>query len=206
MTRLNIAKGVARGLTYIHDKKYVHGNIKPSNVLLNVDMEPVISDFGLHELVSGKHSRKSVGPARHFGSKRSTPSHEDSHETGSPYVGPAGFVGCTSPYHAPESLNNLKPSPKWDVYSFGVLLLELLTGKVFSDRELSQWTAGSVVEDPDRVLRMADMAIRGDVAANEEVVLAWFKLGFSCASLVPQKRPCMRDALHVLEKFPCCSK
>ncbi|XP_057788214.1 receptor protein kinase-like protein At4g34220 [Salvia miltiorrhiza] len=206
MTRLNIVKGVARGLAYIHDKKNVHGNIKPTNILLTPDMEPVISDFGLHGLIYGKHAPKPDCPARHFGSRRSTPFQEDLHETGSPYIGPAGFVGCTSPYHAPESLNNVKPNPKWDVYSFGILLLELLTGKVFSDRDLSQWTAGSVVEDPDRILRMADMAIRGDVAAHREAMMAWFKLGLSCASLVPQKRPCMRDALHVLEKYPCCSK
>ncbi|KAH6773087.1 hypothetical protein C2S52_004059 [Perilla frutescens var. hirtella] len=206
-TRLKIAKGVARGLTYIHDKKNVHGNIKPSNILLTADMEPVISDFGLHWLIHGKHTHKPGVPARHFGSKRSsTSSYDDLHDTGSPYIGPVGFVGCTSPYHAPESLNNLKPNYKWDVYSFGILLLELLTGKVFSDRELSQWTAGSVAEDPARVLGMADVAIRGDVVAREEAMLAWFKLGFSCASLVPQKRPCMRDALHVLEKIPCCSK
>ncbi|KAL1564500.1 putative LRR receptor-like serine/threonine-protein kinase [Salvia divinorum] len=204
MTRVNIAKGVAKGLTYIHEKKNVHGNIKPSNILLTADMEPVISDFGLRGLIYGKHAHKSDGPARHFGSRRSTPLHEDLHENGSPCIGPAVFVGCTSPYHAPESLNNLKPNPKWDVYSFGILLLELLTGKVFSDRDLSQWTVGSVAEDPDRVLMMADMAIRGDVATHKEAILAWFKLGFSCTSLVPQKRPCMREALHVLEKYPCC--
>ncbi|KAK6159265.1 hypothetical protein DH2020_006579 [Rehmannia glutinosa] len=207
-TRLKIAKGVARGLTYIHDKKNVHGNIKPSNILLTSDMEPIISDFGLHWLIHGKHSRKSDGPARHFGSKRSNSSRDDLHSQlfeGSPCIAPVGFVGCTSPYHAPESLNNLKPNPKWDVYSFGILLLELLTGKVFSDRELSQWTAGSVSEDPGRVLRMADVALRGDVVGREEAMLAWFKLGFSCASLAPQKRPSMKDALHVLDKIPCCS-
>ncbi|KAL2254608.1 probable LRR receptor-like serine/threonine-protein kinase At4g37250 [Sesamum indicum] len=201
-TRIKIAKGVARGLAYIHDKKNVHGNIKPSNILLTPDMEPMVCDFGLHWLIHGKHTRKSDGSARHFGSKRSTDDLYDQSINGSPYIAPAGFVGCTSPYHAPESLNNLKPSPKWDVYSFGILLLELLTGKVFSDRELSQWNVGSVAEDPNQVLRMADVAIRGDVAGREEAMLAWFKLGFSCASLVPQKRPCMKDAVHVLEKTP----
>ncbi|XP_022868246.1 probable LRR receptor-like serine/threonine-protein kinase At4g37250 [Olea europaea var. sylvestris] len=204
--RLKIAKGVARGLTYIHEKKHVHGNIKPSNILLTAEMEPVISDLGIHWLIYGKRSLKSDSSARHYGSKRSTSSHDNVHDhqsiNGSPSIAPVVFVGCTSPYHAPESHKNLKPNPKWDVYSFGILLLELITGKVFSDRELSQWTSDSVVQDPNWVLRMADMAIRGDVAIQEEAMLSLFKLGFSCASLVPKKRPSMKDALHVLEKMP----
>ncbi|KAK4378463.1 hypothetical protein RND71_000325 [Anisodus tanguticus] len=197
--RLKIAKGIAIGLTYIHEKRYVHGNIKPSNILLTPDMEPIISDLGLHGLMHGKNSSKPDNSARHFGSKRSTSSRDGLHDQpvhGSPYITPAGFVGCTSPYHAPESLESLKPSPKWDVYSFGIVLLELLTGKVFSDQELSQWTTGSVVDDKNRVLRMAD------VESREETTVSLFKLGFSCASLNPQKRPTMKDALHVLDKVP----
>ncbi|KAJ8530046.1 hypothetical protein K7X08_036881 [Anisodus acutangulus] len=203
--RLKIAKGIARGLTYIHEKRHVHGNIKPSNILLTPDMEPIISDLGLHGLMHAKNSCKPDNSARHFGSKRSTSSRDGLHDQpvhGSPHIAPAGFVGCTSPYHAPESLESLKPSPKWDVYSFGIVLLELLTGKVFSDRELSQWTTGSVVDDKNRVLRMADVAIRADVESREETTVSLFKLGFSCASLNPQKRPTMKDALHVLDKVP----
>ncbi|OIT02722.1 PREDICTED: probable LRR receptor-like serine/threonine-protein kinase At4g37250 [Nicotiana attenuata] len=203
--RLKIAKGIARGLTYIHEKKHVHGNIKPSNILLTQNMEPIISDLGLHGLMHGKNSCKPDNSARHFGSKRSTSSRDGLHDQpvhGSPYIAPAGFVGCTSPYHAPESLQSLKPSPKWDVYSFGIVLLELLTGKVFSDRELSQWTTGSVVDDKNRVLRMADVAIKADVESKEETTVSLFKLGFSCASLNPQKRPTMKDALHMLDKVP----
>ncbi|KAG9130307.1 hypothetical protein Leryth_004315 [Lithospermum erythrorhizon] len=206
--RLKIARGVARGLSYIHDKKHVHGNIKPSNILLNQEMEPVISDFGLQWLIYGKQNLKSDGSsARHFGSKRSTSSNYDHSVHDSPYIAPSGFIGCTSPYHAPESLQNLKPNPKWDVYSFGILLLELLTGKVYSDRELSQWSTttitGSVEEDKHQVLRMVDGAIRGEVQfSKEEHTLACFKLGFSCASLNPQKRPSMKYAFQVLEKIP----
>ncbi|GFS40068.1 hypothetical protein Acr_00g0066510 [Actinidia rufa] len=92
----------------------------------------------------------------------------------SPYT---GFISCTSPYHSPESLENLKPDTKWDIYSFGIVLLELLTGRVFSDQELSQWTAGSVVENKDLVLGIADVAIRADVEGREDVILACFKLG-----------------------------
>lgn len=204
--RLKIAKGIARGLTYIHEKKHVHGNIKPSNILFTPDMEPIISDLGLHGLMHGKNTCKPDNSARHFGSKRSTSSRDGLNDQpvhhGSPYIAPAGFVGCTSPYHAPESLESLKPSPKWDVYSFGIVLLELLTGKVFSDRELSQWTTGSVDDDVNWVLRMADVAIRADVESREETTVSLFKLGFSCASLNPTKRPTMKDVLHVLDKVP----
>ncbi|KAL0431529.1 UNVERIFIED_CONTAM: putative LRR receptor-like serine/threonine-protein kinase [Sesamum radiatum] len=62
--RLKIAKGVARGLYYIHEKKHVHGNLKPSNILLDLDMEPKIGDFGLERLVTGDNSSKPGGSAR----------------------------------------------------------------------------------------------------------------------------------------------
>ncbi|KAK1417521.1 hypothetical protein QVD17_26650 [Tagetes erecta] len=213
--RLKIAKGVAMGLAYIHEKKHVHGNIKPSNILLTSEMDPVISDFGLEWLISGKHSYKTKGSHRHFGSKRSISSreelmiHNDYHHSAnsSPYMAPAsGLLGCTSPYHAPESMKSLKPNPKWDVYSFGIVLLELISGKVFSERELGQWYAdSSSIEDEKSILRLADMSIRTDIDGRRDATLACFKLGFSCASLNPQKRPSMKEALQILEKIPSSS-
>ncbi|XP_024980438.1 probable LRR receptor-like serine/threonine-protein kinase At4g37250, partial [Cynara cardunculus var. scolymus] len=213
--RLKIAKGVAMGLAYIHEKKHVHGNIKPSNILLTSEMDPVISDFGLEWLISGKHNYKTKGSNRHFGSKRSISSreemmiHHDYHHSASssPYMAPAtGLLGCTSPYHAPESMKSLKLNPKWDVYSFGIVLLELISGKVFSERELGLWnTASSDIEDENSILKLVDMSIRSDIDGRRDATLACFKLGFSCASLNPQKRPSMKEALQVLEKIPCSS-
>ncbi|XP_074275521.1 receptor protein kinase-like protein At4g34220 [Silene latifolia] len=198
--RLRIARGVARGLSHIHEKRYVHANIKPSNILLTQDMEPLISDLGLGLLVYGNNSSKS---SRQFGSKRSMGSYDGTQDlsiSGSPYINPFGTNGAGSPYLAPESLKNLKPSPKWDVYSFGIVLLELLTGKVYLDRELGQWTPSSGVEDRYWVLRIADVALRAEIQGKEEAMMGIFKLGFSCAALVPQKRPSMKDALQILEK------
>ncbi|KAI7744397.1 hypothetical protein M8C21_014297 [Ambrosia artemisiifolia] len=213
--RLKIAKGIAMGLAYIHEKKHVHGNIKPSNILLTSEMDPIISDFGLEWLISGKHNYKAKGSNRHFGSKRSISSreemmiHHDYHHSAnsSPYMAPAsGLLGCTSPYHAPESMKSLKPNPKWDVYSFGIVLLELISGKVFSERELGQWYADSSnFEDESSILRLADMSIRTDINGRRDATLVCFKLGFSCASLSPQKRPSMKEALHILEKIPSIS-
>nr|KYP75327.1 Receptor protein kinase-like protein At4g34220 family [Cajanus cajan] len=160
--RLKIAKGVARGLAFIHEKKHVHGNVKPSNILLNSEMEAVISDFGVDRLLT---------------------------------------VGLMA-YQAPETFKNIKASNKWDVYSFGVVLLELLTGRVLLERELEQWhEPGSVEEEKNRVLKMADVAIKCDMETRESVLLAWFKLGLSCACPVPQKRPSMKEALQILDKI-----
>ncbi|XWS62947.1 hypothetical protein CRYUN_Cryun06bG0054400 [Craigia yunnanensis] len=211
--RLKIARGVARGLAYIHEKKQVHGNIKPSNILLNSDMEPLISDLGLDRLVSGNRSYKANNSsARFLSSQRSTAPRDDPPNpptSPSPHA-PAtasSSIGTSTPYQAPESLKNLKPNPKWDIYSFGIILLELLSGRVFSTRELEHWAvpAGSVGEEKNRAARLADVAIRGDMEGREEAMVACFRLGFSCASFVPQKRPSMKEAVRILEKMASAS-
>lgn len=206
--RLKIAKGVARGLAYLHEKKHVHGNLKPSNILLGSDMEPKIGDFGLERLVTGETSNSKAwmgGSARNFGSKRSTASRESYPDFASgPSPSPSPSAFGISPYHAPESLRSLKPNPKWDVFSFGAILLELLTGKVVVFDESGQGP-GIVVEDKTRALRMADVAIRADLEGREEALLACFKIGYNCASQVPQKRPTMKDVVQILEKFPSSS-
>ncbi|XVF67515.1 hypothetical protein PTKIN_Ptkin10aG0127400 [Pterospermum kingtungense] len=220
--RLKIARGVARGLAYIHEKKQVHGHIKPSNILLNSNMEPLISDLGLDRLVSSGNSsscnyKASNSSARFLlSTQRSTASRDglpaDPPTSPSPHA-PATAASTASssttgsistPYQAPESLKNLKPNPKWDVYSFGIILLELLSGRVLSTRELEQWAvpAGSVGEEKNRAVRLADVAIRGEVQGREEAMLSCFRLGFSCASFVPQKRPSMKEAIQILEKIP----
>ncbi|KAG5245721.1 leucine-rich repeat transmembrane protein [Salix suchowensis] len=206
--RLRIAKGVARGLSFLHDKKHVHGNLKPSNILLGSDLEPRIGDFGLERLVTGDTSYKGGGSARNFGSKRSMASRDSFQDFGpapSPSQRPSpspSSIGGLSPYYAPESLRSLKPSPKWDVYAFGVILLELLTGKAVVVDELDQESNGLLVEDKSRAMRMADVAIRAEVEGKEDALLACFKLGYSCAFHAPQKRPTMKEALQVIEKIP----
>lgn len=193
---------MARGLAYLHEKKHVHGNLKPSSILLGHDMEPKIGDFGLERLLTGETSySRASGSSRIFSSKRSTTSSRDFSSFGpTPSPSPSS-VGPISPYYAPESFRSLKPSPKWDVFGFGVILLELLTGKIVSTEEIGIGN-GLTVEDGHRTLRMADVAIRGELEGKEEFLLSCFKLGYSCASPIPQKRPTMKESLAVLERFP----
>ncbi|KAJ4873092.1 Receptor protein kinase-like protein [Raphanus sativus] len=174
--RVKIAKGMARGLSYINEKKHVHGNIKPNNILLNSENEPIITDLGLERLM--------------------TPAREPPHTNG-----PTSSSPC---YQPPERCTSEKPNPKWDVYSFGVILLELLTGKTFSvDQDVDQWSElldGSEVEEKCRFLRLVDGAIRSDVARNEDAATVCFRLGIECVSSLPQKRPSMKEVVQALEK------
>ncbi|GKV14130.1 hypothetical protein SLEP1_g25043 [Rubroshorea leprosula] len=100
--RLKISLGSARGLAYLHHDccpKIVHRDIKSSNILLDENLEPHVSDFGLAKLLVD----------------------EDAHVT--------TVVAGTFGYLAPEYLQSGIATEKSDVYSFGVLLLELVTGK-----------------------------------------------------------------------------
>ncbi|KAK7316596.1 hypothetical protein RJT34_00180 [Clitoria ternatea] len=104
MQRLRVAIGTARGLKYLHGLNIIHGNIKPSNILLTHDFEPLIGDFRFGKVKSEPKTSSKDKSARNFG------------------------------YEAPEYSSNGKLSSKIDVYSFGVVLLELITGRKATDK------------------------------------------------------------------------
>ncbi|XP_074579272.1 putative LRR receptor-like serine/threonine-protein kinase At4g37250 [Curcuma longa] len=208
-SRLRIARGLARGLAYLHEKKSVHGNMNPRNILLDADMEPKIADLGLERVLSGKGGGGYLlgTSSRLFGSKRSLQSQGSLLELSPPLV--AGASPCASSfaalavYQAPEFLKNLKPTPKWDVYSFGAVLLEVLAGRVVSEVEVEEWNAGELVaEEWHRAVRMADPSMRAEVEGREDALMSCFRLGFACCAAAPQRRPAMKEAVQVLEKLP----
>lgn len=101
-TRKRIALGAARGLLYLHeqcDPKIIHRDVKAANILLDDYFEAVVGDFGLAKLLD----------------------HRDSHVT----TAVRGTVG----HIAPEYLSTGQSSDKTDVFGFGILLLELITGQ-----------------------------------------------------------------------------
>ncbi|PKI40272.1 hypothetical protein CRG98_039297 [Punica granatum] len=120
-TRMNIAVGVARGLSFLHslDANVIYRDLKASNVLLDSDFNAKLSDFGL---------------------ARDGPTGDKSHVS-------TRVVG-TRGYAAPEYVATGHLTPKSDVYSFGVLLLELLTGKRALDDERPGYLDETLVETP----------------------------------------------------------
>ncbi|WVZ53013.1 hypothetical protein U9M48_004006 [Paspalum notatum var. saurae] len=209
--RLHIACGVARGLAYLHDKKWVHGNVKPSNILLDADMEPLLADLGVGRLVCGATGGlkpPSSALAGRFGSKRWAKSLPDlspppSHVgvgVGGPSASPLGGdpADTAAHYRAPEAVKSPKPSAKWDVYSFGVLLLELVAGRALTSLELCQCAA----EGTAQALRLVDPALRGEMEGREEVAASCLRLSAACCAMAPSKRPSMKDALQAMERIP----
>ncbi|CAM6013241.1 unnamed protein product [Sphagnum balticum] len=123
--RVSIIIGVAQGLAYLHHKcnpAIIHLDIKPGNILLDKDYTPKLADFGLAKILKGTDENVNITLA-----STSTP----------------GSFG----YMAPEILQESKQrhvSPKCDVYSFGVLLIELVNGSQFTlhrdkIRKFIQW-------------------------------------------------------------------
>ncbi|WRX14905.1 Protein kinase domain - like 10 [Theobroma cacao] len=195
-TRLKIAKGAARGLAYLHEcspRKFVHGDIKPSNILLDNEFQPYISDFGLNRLINitGNNPSSSGG-----------------------FIGGLPYKSIqterTNNYRAPEArVPGNRPTQKWDVYSFGVVLLELLTGK---SPELSPTTSTSTeipdlvrwvrkgFEEENPLSDMVDPLLLQEVHAKKEV-LAVFHVALACTEGDPEVRPRMKTVSENLERI-----
>ncbi|KAF5778233.1 putative protein kinase RLK-Pelle-LRR-III family transcription factor S1Fa-like family [Helianthus annuus] len=198
-TRLKITKGTARGLAYLHEcspRKFVHGDIKPSNILLDNEHQPYISDFGLNRLINITGYDTSCSGGFMGG--------------GLSYLQPTQTKKVNN-YRAPEArVSSNQPTQKWDVYSFGLVLLELLTGK---SPELSSPTTSTSAEIPDLVKwvrkafkeetplsDMVDPMLLQEVHAKKEV-LAVFHLALACTEQDPEIRPRMKTISESLEKL-----
>ncbi|CAN6330268.1 unnamed protein product [Urochloa humidicola] len=175
-TRMTIAKGTARGLAYLHDDmSIVHGNLTASNVLLDEQCNPKISDFGLSRLMTTAAN--------------------------SNVLAAAGALG----YRAPELSKLKKANAKTDVYSLGVIILELLTGKSPAEStngmDLPQWVASIVKEE--WTSEVFDLELMRDAAAGPvgDELMDTLKLALHCVDPAPSVRPEAREVLKQLEQI-----
>ncbi|KAM0867580.1 hypothetical protein ACQ4PT_041891 [Festuca glaucescens] len=178
--RKKIARGAAKGLCFLHHNcipHIIHRDMKSSNVLLDSDMEARVADFGMARLISAL----------------------DTHLSVSTLAGTPGYV-------PPEYYQSFRCTAKGDVYSLGVVLLELLTGRRptdkedFGDTNLVGWVkmkvregAGKEVIDPELI-----KAATGD---DETEMMRFLEMTLQCVDDFPSKRPNMLQVVAVLREL-----
>ncbi|CAN8245390.1 unnamed protein product [Cochlearia groenlandica] len=172
--RLKIATGAARGLARIHEGnngRFVHGNIKSSNIFLDSQSYGCIGDLGLTAIM------------------RSLPQ----------------TTCLASGYNAPETTDTRRGTQFSDIYSFGVILLELLTGKTPASPDAAQsknmdlvtWIRTMVVKEwTGEVFDMEILSQQGDF---EEEMLEMLQIGLSCVSPKQQDRPNIAQVVKLIE-------
>ncbi|KAI4354094.1 hypothetical protein L6164_002993 [Bauhinia variegata] len=177
--RLKVAIGAAKGLAWLHhscNPRIIHRNISSKCILLNADFEPKISDFGLARLMNPIDTHLSTFVNGEFGD--------------------LGYV-------APEYARTLVATPKGDIYSFGTVLLELVTGERPTEVSKAPETfKGNLVEwitqlsTNSQLQDAIDPSLVGKGFDSE--LFQFLKVACNCVSANPKERPTMFEVYQLL--------
>ncbi|XP_057987350.1 probable LRR receptor-like serine/threonine-protein kinase At3g47570 isoform X2 [Hevea brasiliensis] len=183
--RLNIAIDISTAIEYLHNgssSTIIHGDLKPSNVLLDEEMTAHIGDFGLAKIVA------------------SVSGEIQKYQSSSTAI--KGSVG----YVAPEYGLGDPVSKEGDVYSYAILLLEMFTGKKPIDESFKDdLNLHTFVESnlPDRVMEIVDprIAYEDGGGSFKDCILSVMRIGVACSMEQPRKRMKMGDVISELVKI-----
>jgi Leucine-rich repeat (LRR) protein len=178
-----IALGIARGLGYLHSVEIVHGDVKPQNVLFDADFEAHLSEFGLDRLTMVNVP----GPI------------ESAASSSSLTTAPVGSLG----YVAPEAVLTGQVTKEGDIYSFGIVLLEILTGRkavMFTqDEDIVKWVKKQLQKGLiSELLEPGLLEIDQESSEWEEFLLG-VKVALLCTAHDPLDRPSINDIVFMLE-------
>ncbi|KAK6146403.1 hypothetical protein DH2020_020272 [Rehmannia glutinosa] len=178
LTRLNIILGAAHGMAYLHEGlevQVIYRDFKSSNVLLDKDFNPKLSDFGL---------------------AREGPTGDRTHVSTAP-VGTRGYA-------APEYVETGRLTVKSDIWSFGVVLYEILTGRRTLERNLPsgeqkllEWVR-QFPADSKRFSMIIDPRLQKQYSLNAAIKIA--KLADICLNKNPKERPAMSQVVEILKQ------
>ncbi|XP_059442286.1 rust resistance kinase Lr10-like [Corylus avellana] len=172
----DIALGVAKGIEYLHqgcDQRILHFDIKPQNVLLDQNFNPKISDFGLAKLCSKDHSAMSMTTVR-------------------------GTMGYIAPEVFSRNFGNV--SSKADVYSFGILLLEIAKGRKNVDITVENTSQVYFPEWIYNILEQKeDIRIFVEDDGDDKIAKKLATIGLWCIQWNPVDRPFIKDVVKMLE-------
>ncbi|KAK7369338.1 hypothetical protein VNO80_11375 [Phaseolus coccineus] len=176
-TRKRVALGTARGLEYLHEHcnpKIIHRDVKAANVLLDEDFEAVVGDFGLAKLVDVRKTNVTTQ------------------------------VRGTMGHIAPEYLSTGKSSERTDVFGYGIMLLELVTGQRAIDFSRLEEEDDVLLLDHVKKLereKRLDAIVDRNLNKNYNIqeVEMMIKVALLCTQATPEDRPPMSEVVRMLE-------